>query len=317
MSHVTTLSRAAACAPDDAPCEAQIAASGNMTPAVMAGAQQRDVRARRTGAVYRLFVSRPLLPPPPSGYPVIYMLDANAAFGTMTEAVRLQSARPEATGVVPAVVVGIGYPTDLPLDLVRRTFDYTPEVDRASLSPRPDGSAWPPTGGASAFLDFIEDELKPLIAAELPIDPTRQALFGHSFGGLFTLHTLFHKPRSFHAYIAGSPSIWFGDRAILEAERAFSDLLGNEPHDLSVMIAVGALEQTPSPQERLTPGSARAAWIAGNRMVDNARELAERLQRLGSRGLRVAYEEFPGENHVSVIPPLVSRALRFALAAAN
>lgn len=269
----------------------------------------------RSGAEFRIFVARPLLPPPPAGYPVIYMLDGNAAFGTMTEAVRLQSARPQATGVEPAVVVGIGYPTDLPLDLERRTFDYTPEVDRTALSPRPDGSPWPPTGGAAAFLDFIEDELKPMISAELPVDPHRQALFGHSFGGLFTLYALFKKPHAFRAYIAGSPSIWFGDRAILAAERDLPALLRDGAADLRVMIAVGALEQTLSPGEQQAPaGARRAAWIEKNRMVDNARELAERLEGLAPRGVRVAYEEFPGENHVSVIPALISRALRFALA---
>lgn len=272
----------------------------------------------RSGAEFRIFVSHPAATPPPEGYPVICVLDANAVFGTMTEAVRMQSARPEATGVQPALVVGIGYPTDLPLDLERRTFDYTPDVDRAALSARPDGSEWPPTGGAGAFLDFIETELKPAIASEHPIDPRRQILFGHSFGGLFTLYALFHRPGAFQTYIAGSPSIWFGKRAILEAEREFAAGLGDGLHDLSVMIAVGALEQTLSAQERLTPGgSRRAAWIEENRMVGNARELAERLGRLASRGVRVAYEEFPGENHVSVIPPLVSRALRFALTAAR
>ena len=269
----------------------------------------------RSGAEFRIFVARPLLPPPPAGYPVIYMLDGNAAFGTMTEAVRLQSARPQATGVEPAIVVGIGYPTDLPLDLERRTFDYTPDVDRTALSPRPDGSPWPPTGGAAAFLDFIEDELKPMISAELPVDPRRQALFGHSFGGLFTLYALFKKPHAFRTYIAGSPSIWFGDRAILAAERDLPALLRDGAADLRVMIAVGALEQTLSPGEQQAPaGARRAAWIEKNRMVDNARELAGRLERLSPRGVRVAYEEFPGENHVSVIPALISRALRFALA---
>jgi predicted alpha/beta superfamily hydrolase len=289
-----------------------------VSPAILSGAQQRDLRTRHTGLAYRIFVARPLLPAPENGYPVVYMLDANAAFGTMAEAVRLQSARPEATGVAPAIVVGIGYPTDLPLDLTRRTFDYTPDVDRASLSARPDGSAWPPTGGAGAFLDFIEDELKPAIAEEFPVDPARQALFGHSFGGLFTLYALFNRPRAFRSYIAGSPSIWFGNRAILEAARGFTDLLGDAPGDLGVMIAVGGLEQTLSPREqKASGGSRRADWIAENRMVDNARELAQRLNELASPKLRVAYEEFPGENHVSVIPPLISRALRFALPVAH
>lgn len=271
----------------------------------------------RTGAEFRIFVAYPHAPPPASGYPVVYVLDANATFGTVTEAVRLQSARPEATGVTPAVVVGIGYPTDLPLDPVRRTFDYTPKVDPFALGSRPDGSDWPSTGGADAFLDFIEDELKPAVVGMTPIDLHRQALFGHSFGGLFTLYTLFRRPEAFQTFVAGSPSIWFGNGAILSAEKEFSSNLETVESSRSVLIAVGGLEQTPPSVRdgaKQREFEARASWIVRNRMVDNAKEMAGRLESLSGRGLRVRYEEFPGENHVSVIPPLVSRALRFALA---
>jgi len=245
------------------------------------------------------------------------MLDGNAAFGTMTEAVATQSARPEATGVVPSVVVGIGYQTSELLDPVARTFDYTPDVDRAALSTRADGSEWPPTGGASAFLDFIEDELKPAIQHDFQVDRRRQVLFGHSFGGLFALFALFTRPDSFSSYIAASPSIWFGDRAILAAEREFAASLHGRARDLRLMIGVGGLEQTLSSQELEMPGgSPRVPWIEKNRMVDNAREMAQRLEGLRVDGLQVAYEELPGENHASVVPTLVGRALRFALAPA-
>lgn len=287
-------------------------------PAQIEGSEQRDVRARKTGRAYRILVSSPATAAPPQGYPVIWVLDANAVFGTITEAIRLQSARPEITGVVPSLVVGIGYPTAGPLDPVARTLDYTPDVDRSTLPVRPDGTAWPPTGGADAFLDFVETELKPAIAADFPIDRTRQVLFGHSFGGLLSLYALFTRPGAFQAHIASSPSIWLGDRAILAAERAFAERLGDAGHALRLMIAVGGCEQTDPPTERLpSEDAARAAWIARNRMVDNAREMAHRLEKLDRDRLRVAFEEIPGENHVSVIPALVSRALRFALAPAS
>lgn len=294
-----------------------VGATTTARPVTLPRTEQRPMRSC-SGAEFLIFFSRPLPPPPPAGYPVIYMLDANAAFGTVTEAVRMQSARPEATGVEPAIVVGIGYPIDLPLDLERRTLDYTPAVDRTALSARRDGSEWPPTGGAGDFLNFIENEVKPAIAEELPVDPRRQVLFGHSFGGLFALYALFRRPGAFHAYVAGSPSIWFGNRVILDAEREFASTLGEGPHDLRVMITVGALEQTLSSRERETPGGARrAAWIEQNRMVDNARELAGRLERLVPHGLHVAYEELAGENHASVVPAMIGRALRFALAKAT
>lgn len=287
----------------------------NAGPVTLPRTERRLMQSRASGAEYVIFISTPSQPPPPAGHPVIYLLDANAAFGTMVEALAMQSPRPEATGVRPAIVVGIGYPTEQPLDPVRRTYDYTPAVSPERLSPRPDGTPWPPTGGADAFLDFIEDELKPAIARDFPVDPTCQGVFGHSFGGLFVLHALFTRPGTFRSYVAGSPSIWFGERAILDAERAFGERLGTVPRPIRLMIGVGGLEQTPSPRpEAKAASAARAEWVTRNRMVDNARDIAGHLRELAPHGLELCYEEFPGENHVSVIPALMSRALRLALA---
>ncbi len=232
-------------------------------------------------------------------------------FATLVEAIALQSSRTAVTGVAPAVVVGIGYPTDRPHDPIRRSYDYTPTVPPGSLGVRSDGSAWPQTGGAEEFLNFIDTDVKSEIARTLPVDPARQTLFGHSFGGLFALFALFSGAGTFSTYIAASPSIWFGDRAILPMERDFAERLRNTPRDLHLMIGVGSLEQDVI---QSTSAPERAAWIAQNRMVDNAAEMAARLRDLEPHGLTVAYREIAGENHVSVIPALLSPALRFALA---
>ena len=77
-------------------------------------------------------------------------------------------------------------------------------------------------GGADAFLAFIATDVKPLIESELAIDRGRQALFGHSFGGLFVLHVLFTRPESFQSYVAASPSITWGEPAITAAEARFT-----------------------------------------------------------------------------------------------
>lgn len=73
---------------------------------------------------------------------MIYLLDANSVFGTMVEAMRMQSRRPEKTGVVPAVIVGIGYETDAPFD-PGRYYDFTLPVPPAELPERPDGRTGP------------------------------------------------------------------------------------------------------------------------------------------------------------------------------
>lgn len=253
--------------------------------------EERVMHARDDGREYRIFVARPAGPPPAAGFPVLYVLDANAVFATVVETVRVQGRRTDATGVLPAIVVGIGYPTDGPYDGDRRIRDFTMPADPARLPRRPDGSPWPANGGADVFLRFIEEELKPAIERDLPVDRSRQALFGHSLGGLFVLHTLFTRPESFRAYAAVSPSIWWNDRAILGEERGFA-ARADRPPGRRVLIAVGGEERQ-------------------RNMADDSRALGERLGALD--GLRVTQRTFEGENHASVVLPAINHALRTAL----
>jgi hypothetical protein len=113
------------------------------------------------------------------------MLDANSAFGAMAETVRMLGQGPHKVG--PAVVVGIGYETDRPLETDRRFYDYTVRAGAEELPPRKDGTPWPATGGADEFLDFLENELRPAIEREVPINRSRQTLIGHSLPIDFSL----------------------------------------------------------------------------------------------------------------------------------
>ncbi|TYR81425.1 alpha/beta hydrolase [Priestia megaterium] len=249
----------------------------------------------RTGQQYQIFISKPAAAPPFSGYPVVYLLDANSVFGTMVEAVRLQSNRSEKTGVVPAVIVGIGYPTDAPFSS-SRYYDFTMPVPLKELPARPDGTPWPQHGGAEHFLTFIEEELKPGIEKRFKIDKSRETLFGHSLGGLFVLQTLFTKPALFQTYIAGSPSIHWNKTFFWEKEKQLDSQLNNQNLNVELFLGVGELEKSHK-----------------SRMNDHALELSRKLAALENTRLRVEFKEFEGEGHVSVLPPLINRALRFAL----
>lgn len=83
---------------------------------------------------YKIFVSWPAEAPSNSGYPIIYTLDGNSVFSSITESVRLQSRRPDLTGIQPAVVVGIGYDTEAPFDPSRH-YDYTLPAQNDELPP--------------------------------------------------------------------------------------------------------------------------------------------------------------------------------------
>ena len=58
--------------------------------------------------------------------------------------------------------------------------------------------------GADKFLDFITSELIPVAEKDYKINT--RILFGHSFGGGFTVYTLINRPNYFNYYIASSPT---------------------------------------------------------------------------------------------------------------
>lgn len=124
-----------------------------------------NMQSESTGRVYRISVAEPMGPPPEGGYPVLYSLDANASFGTLAEAVRLQSRTPR--GITPSIIVGIGYDSDSPIVTDERFYDYTVPAAAHELPVRPNGMPWPETGGAEDFLDFIELQLIPALRRDI------------------------------------------------------------------------------------------------------------------------------------------------------
>ncbi|WP_244442597.1 alpha/beta hydrolase [Azospirillum lipoferum] len=250
---------------------------------------------------HRIFAAWPETPPPPEGWPVLYLLDGNSIFGTATEAMRVIGGHGAAVGIPPALVIAIGYPIETAFDQPRRARDYTPPAAGA-----PSG-----TGGADAFLDFIETEVKPEVERRFRVDRSRQTLFGHSYGGLFVLHALFTRCVAFQRYVAASPSIWWQDRAVLAEERRFTEAPPPAAATRSLLVTVGESELQAPPGE--PPDPAREERRRKARMEENARELAERLAALGRHGPAVSFVSFPGENHGSVIPAAISRAVAVAL----
>ncbi|KQV91091.1 esterase [Massilia sp. Root351] len=304
-------------------------AEAQWATARMPQALERDIVSTNTGQRYRIFVSVPESAPPPGGHPVIYALDGNASFPALALMARTVERRSKVTGQAPPAVVGIGYASGEDYDQAARALDYTPPAPALPGAPgRPGAADAGKEGGAARFLDFINLELKPLVQQLAPLDQQRQALFGHSYGGLFVLHTLFTQPASFQTYIAASPSIWWRERYVLTGLAGLAQRSGGKPQ---LLITVGELEQAALPRASGAPAAGSAANAATERnkalmerrMVGEARQLAAALQAAqpaqpGQPGQpralsRVRFIELPGENHGSAMFPALSRGLEFFL----
>lgn len=148
-------------------------------------------------------------------YPVVYFLDGGSgSFHTINSEYMEQ-------GLIPEVItIGIGYPS-----ASQRNRDYT--------------------YGFINFYQFMKQELIPQMDKAFNIDPNKRTLFGHSYGGICVLFTMFeyynYDDILFHNLIAASPSIWYPDGQLAYSrERA----LYSQTHILPVNLymTVGSLE---------------------------------------------------------------------------
>ncbi|MEK1930769.1 MAG: alpha/beta hydrolase-fold protein [Pararhizobium sp.] len=266
---------------------------------------RRFILNAETGLAYEIFVFVPDAPPPPQGFPVIYVLDANSDFITVAETVRRVSRRPKATGIDPAVVIGIGYPKTGDYNADRRHYDFTRGPADAGVFPDRDG---PDCGGQAAYIRFLTHRLLPHVAAHIPIDDARRTLLGHSLAGYFALDLLAQHPDMFAGYIAFSPSIWW-DRPVLSASlREAGTMFAGTVH---VYAAVGGWEQELAPWQSKEQFGPRYHQVRqARRMIDNVRELMLELTHAFGARAAVKFEVRDDEDHATVVTSALCRALR-------
>lgn len=155
-------------------------------------------------------------------YPVVYVLDAEWNFEYVAAYIENLV---ENGAYPPMVVTGIVN--------VNRNRDYVPRADRH----------FPHTGEADRFLDFVATEWIPRVEERFA-GSGRRVLVGHSFGGVFTLHTLFTRPGLFDAYLAMGSSAWIADRVLFDGAEALFES-GANPNPF-VWMAVGENDGGPT-----------------------------------------------------------------------
>ncbi|WP_323038350.1 alpha/beta hydrolase [Gemmobacter sp.] len=279
--------------------------------ATSGGTRWFDLEDSVTGALRRVFLWVPPGEAPAAGWPSLTMTDGNAVIGTAVDAMRAQSPYTSGTNLIPGVLVAVGYPTDDAYDPFRRSWDLGP----------PPGTSYPPfwpgtpevrTGGGAEMARFLLEDLRGFLAGQVRLDPARQGLFGHSFGGLFALWLLFNRPDAFSHWVAASPAITWEDSFLL----AHLDAFRPDGRPLCVHLSAGEWEGDALAPFQIGAEDAdqRLADKAKTRTIAAAMEMAAHLARLP--GLTVRYETYAGETHMSVLPVAVNRALHCVFARA-
>jgi predicted alpha/beta superfamily hydrolase len=160
-------------------------------------------------------------------FPVLYVVDGANDFSPTLEYLGLMMAE---YYIQEPIVVAIGDGGLIGSATNKRNRDFTP-VSMPGM---------PESGGAPAFLGFIEKELMPLIDGKYKGDPTNRTLYGYSMGGLFATYTLFTKPALFKNILIGSPALSYANGEIFNIEKQYA--LTHRELPVHVFIEVGELE---------------------------------------------------------------------------
>ncbi|MGY5355914.1 alpha/beta hydrolase-fold protein [Wenyingzhuangia sp. IMCC45467] len=220
----------------------------------------------------------------PQEYPVVYFLDGDRHFHSLTGIHEFLSKGPY--GMLPEMIfVGI-------LTTKNRARDLTPtEVKESQLGQT---FKFPNTGGNTFFLDFLEKELMPFINKKYRTNGYK-TLIGHSFGGLTVLNTLLSRSELFNAYIAIDPSVWWDNKYVLQ--QAKKKLKTKDYTNKRLFISQGYDEPTPKDTAR---------WH--ERAIQSFRQVLENDHQ---SGLQWSYQFFENDDHGTVSLPSEYYGLRY------
>jgi predicted alpha/beta superfamily hydrolase len=221
----------------------------------------RTLKSTKIGRQYDLLISLPEdYATSGKPYPVLYVLDG-WHFPLMAF---LQNNNVYSKRMPPVIMVNVSQGSSGNV-MALRAQDFTP-----TKTSREAGS-----GGAAAFLDFLEHEVIPFVDRTYRTIPTDRGLLGHSYGGLFAIYCMEERPALFQRIVAASPSMFWDDEVLVKAART---KLRNLPGSVRLDLSVGD--------------------AGDNTESDTA--LAKVLDDLKPQGLDYRFTVYHGESHDSV-----------------
>lgn len=218
-------------------------------------------------------------------YPVLYLFDGESHFDMLAQYTDYLS-RWDVAVMPEMIVVGI-VNTQRTRDLtpVESNIDYYGKTDTSSVS-------WmKPSGGNGLLLQFISSELMPYMDAHYKT-AAHKILAGHSFGGIATLNCMLTRPDMFDAYIAASPSLWWGNEYILK-------------------LADSKLSKGSTLHKQLFYCDANEGAADSTSFHTNLLRFDSLVKSKNIQGLSRQYTYYPSETHMTSPMPAYYDALRF------
>lgn len=197
-------------------------------------------------------------------YPVLYMLDGHPPHTAMMPGIIDNQAW---GGVIPEMIL-------VSIQNKVRTLDLTPTtIERY------------PSGRGDKFLDFIQNEVMPLVEKNYRTQPFR-VFAGHSLGGLFVTYSFVARPEMFNAYIAASPALYYDKNLVIK--RAEELLKQDKSWNKTMYFGVGD-------EPIYTP---------------SFNELKDVLDKAKAKNLTYEFHQFKEENHSSGVLYTYTAGLR-------
>lgn len=194
-------------------------------------------------------------------YPVLYMTDGD---WNMTVAMNCFNMLRQDYKTTEALIVGIGYGS-------------RPNKRNRDLNPE--------TGGPK-FISFIEQEVIPFIQGKYRVNDNR-ALYGYSFGGMFTTMVLFNHPGLFNMVFIGAPGNT-GRELIPSAQKYFAS---HTDLNCRVFLGVGSYE---------------------HENAKNIEQFTTYMKKQNCKNLDIDFAITPGANHGAALAQVMQNAIAFA-----
>ena len=245
---------------------------------------------------------------PDKTWPVAYVLDGNLMFHLAGMTNSLCARDTLEPGIPSAIVVGIGYPDPDELSILR-VKDYTPpgSVDDwfADIYKFIAGRK-AESGGAPEFLDFILKTLHPEILAKYRVAGDSAALFGDSYGGLFTYYAFTQQAPLFDRYWFGSPGIFGAGENLLDELIPRLKLGVSKP--TRIALTLGETERNGSIKGTMPLEMYQVISNSYDRIINDLHENPV-------ANLEFAARQFEDETHVTVLAPGFTWAWRYLMRA--